>query len=145
MAKDSLTDQERETVVAAIQEAEKATSGEIRVHLENHCKGDHLDRAAEVFALLKMHKTNLRNGVLFYLALKDHKFAILGDKGINQKVPEHFWEDIRDHMQGLFREGKLAQGLAEGILMAGEQLKAHFPYQQNDRNELSDDISFGRS
>ena len=145
MAKESLTDQERETVVAAIQEAEKATSGEIRVHLENHCKGDHLDRAAEVFALLKMHKTDLRNGVLFYLALKDHKFAILGDKGINQKVPEHFWEDIRDHMQGLFREGKLAQGLAEGILMAGEQLKAHFPYQQNDRNELSDDISFGRS
>lgn len=144
MAKDSLTNQERETVIAAIQEAERATSGEIRVHLENHCKGDHLDRAAEVFALLKMHKTELRNGVLFYLALKDHKFAILGDKGINQKVPEHFWEDIRDHMLGLFKQDKLAQGLSEGILMAGEQLKAHFPYQANDRNELPDDISFGR-
>ena len=144
MPKDSLTEQERNQVVAAIQEAELATSGEIRVHLENHCKGDHMDRAAEVFALLNMHKTELRNGVLFYLALKDHKFAILGDKGINQKVPEHFWEEIRDHMQGLFRQGKLAQGLSEGILMAGQQLKAHFPYQTNDRNELSDDISFGQ-
>lgn len=144
MAKDSLTDQEREAVIAAIVEAEQATSGEIRVHLENHCKGDYLDRAAEVFELLKMHKTDLRNGVLFYLALKDHKFAILGDKGINEKVPDHFWEDIRDHMQRLFKEGKLAQGLAEGILMAGQQLKAHFPYLENDRNELSDDISFGK-
>ncbi|AHM61204.1 hypothetical protein D770_14750 [Flammeovirgaceae bacterium 311] len=144
MAKDSLTEQERKAVIAAIEDAELATSGEIRVHLESHCKGDHLDRAAELFTMLKMHKTELRNGVLFYLALKDHKFAILGDKGINEKVPDHFWEDIRDHMQGLFREGKLAQGLSEGIRMAGEQLKAHFPYQKNDRNELSDDISFGQ-
>jgi uncharacterized membrane protein len=144
MAKDSLTEQERKAVIAAIEDAEMATSGEIRVHLENHCKGDHLDRAAELFSMLKMDKTELRNGVLFYLALKDHKFAILGDKGINQKVPEHFWEDIRDHMRALFKEGKLTQGLSEGIRMAGEQLKAHFPYQKNDRNELSDDISFGQ-
>lgn len=144
MPKDSLTEEERESIIAAIEQAEMATSGEIRVHLDNHCKGDQLDRASEVFALLKMHKTELRNGVLFYLALKDHKLAILGDVGINQKVPEHFWEDIRDHMLGLFREGKLAQGLSEGILMAGEQLKAHFPYQSGDSNELSDDISFGK-
>lgn len=144
MPKDSLTEQERKDIIAAIEDAETATSGEIRVHLESTCKGDHLDRAADVFAQLKMHKTELRNGVLFYLALKDHKFAILGDKGINQKVPEHFWEDIRDHMQGLFKEGKLAQGLSEGIRMAGEQLKTHFPYKANDRNELSDDISFGK-
>lgn len=144
MAIHSLTSAERESVIAAIQEAEKATSGEIRVHLENSCKGNHLDRAAEVFAMLNMHKTQLRNGVLFYLALNDHKFAILGDKGINQKVPEHFWEEIRDHMQAHFKEGRLAQGLSEGIRMAGQQLKAHFPYKSNDQNELSDDISFGR-
>jgi uncharacterized membrane protein len=143
MPKDSLTDQERDAVVAAIQEAEGETSGEIRVHIDNHCKGEVLERAADVFETMKMHKTALRNGVLFYIALKDHKFAILGDKGINEKVPDHFWEDIRDHMTGLFRQDKLAQGLQEGIIMAGQQLKAHFPYQANDRNELPDDISFG--
>jgi uncharacterized membrane protein len=82
--------------------------------------------------------------VLFYLALKDHKFAILGDAGINSKVPEHFWEDIRDYMTGEFKKGNLALGLAEGIRRAGEQLRTHFPYRANDRNELSDDISFGK-
>ncbi len=145
MPKDKLTEEEKKRIVEAIQEAEQNTSGEIRVHLENHCKIDVLDRAAEVFAALKMHETKLRNGVLFYLALKDHHLAILGDSGINQRVPEHFWEDIRDLMVGRFKEGQYATGLAEGILMAGEQLKAHFPYQANDRNELSDDISFNKN
>lgn len=142
MPKDKLTEEEKESIVAAIQEAEKNTSGEIRVHLENHCREEVLDRASEVFATLKMHKTDLRNGVLIYLAIKDHKFAILGDSGINQKVPEHFWEDIRDFMVSRFKEGKYAEGLSEGILMAGKQLQEHFPYKSDDRNELSDDISF---
>lgn len=144
MAHDSLTSAEKEKVVAAIKEAETSTSGEIRVHIENHCRGDHMDRAAQVFATLDMHKTELRNGVLFYLALKDHKFAILGDAGINQKVPEHFWEEIRDYMTAEFKQGNLAEGLAGGIRRAGEQLRSHFPYQANDKNELSDDISFGK-
>lgn len=145
MPKDKLTEEEKKSIVAAIQEAERNTSGEIRVHLENHCKKDVLDRAAEVFATLKMHETELRNGVLFYLAMKDHRLAILGDRGINQKVPEHFWEDIRDLMVSRFKEGKYSEGLAEGIIMAGKQLKSHFPYQTDDQNELSDDISFNKN
>lgn len=145
MPKDTLTEEEKKSIVAAIREAELNTSGEIRVHLENHCKKDVLDRAAEVFATLHMHETELRNGVLFYLAMKDHRLAILGDKGINNKVPEHFWEDIRDLMISRFKEGKYAEGLAEGIRMAGQQLKSHFPYQADDRNELSDDISFNKN
>lgn len=145
MPKDRLSEEDKEIIVQAIQEAEKNTSGEIRVHLENHCKIDVLDRASEVFGTLKMHETKLRNGVLFYLAMKDHQFAILGDSGINQLVPEHFWEEIRDFMVAKFKEGKYAEGLSEGIKMAGHQLKAHFPYQADDRNELSDDISFNKN
>lgn len=142
MPKDKLTEEEKKAILTAIQEAELNTSGEIRVHLENHCRMEVLDRASEVFGTLKMHRTELRNGVLFYLAMKDHQFAILGDVGINQKVPEHFWEDIRDFMVEKFKEGEYVQGLSEGIKMAGQQLKKHFPYRKGDRNELSDDISF---
>lgn len=145
MPKDKLTEEEKESIVSAIREAELNTSGEIRVHLENHCREEVMDRAAEIFATLNMHKTRLRNGVLFYLAMKDHQFAILGDMGINQKVPDHFWEDIRDFMVAKFKEGKYAEGLSEGIKMAGRELKEHFPYQSNDRNELSDDISFNKN
>lgn len=123
--------------------AELDTSGEIRVHVEGHCKVDVLDCAAYWFKKLKMHKTALRNGVLFYLAVNDRKFAILGDAGINSKVPENFWEMNKEHMKSKFVAGQFADGLAEGILMAGEQLKTHFPYQADDTNELSDDISFG--
>lgn len=127
----------------AIRTAELNTSGEIRVHVEKHCKGDVLDRAAYIFGKLKMHKTELRNGVLFYLAVEDHKFAILGDAGINQKVSDDFWEDIKDVMAVDFGEGKFDDGLSKGIVMAGDQLKKHFPYQVGDVNELSDEISFG--
>jgi uncharacterized membrane protein len=143
MPENRFTSEQKAQVVAAIKEAEQQTSGEIRVHLETHCREAVLDRAAHIFSLLKMHKTRERNGVLFYLALEDHQFAILGDVGINHKVPPHFWEDIRDTAIAHFREGRLAKGLSEGIRMAGEQLKAHFPYRSDDKNELSDDISFG--
>jgi len=127
----------------AIRTAELNTSGEIRVHVEKHCKGDVLDRAAYIFGKLKMHKTELRNGVLFYLAIEDHKFAILGDAGINQKVPDDFWENIKEEMEVDFIEGNFADGLSKGIVMAGNQLKEHFPYQVDDVNELSNEISFG--
>ncbi len=145
MAADNFTSSEKEVIVGAIKSAEKDTSGEIQVHIENHCKGDVLDRAAQVFKILKMHKTELRNGVLFYLAMKDHKFAILGDAGINSKVPEHFWDDIKAHMTEKFKNNQIVEGLAEGINMAGLQLKHHFPYKADDVNELSDDISFGKN
>ncbi|MEL7585596.1 MAG: TPM domain-containing protein [Prolixibacteraceae bacterium] len=143
LAYNFFTDDEKKKIAEAIRAAELDTSGEVRVHVEGHCKEDALDCAAYWFGKLGMHKTELRNGVLFYLAVNDHKFAILGDAGINSKVPEDFWEKIKDHMRAKFKEGLFADGLAEGILMAGEQLKAHFPYQKNDQNELSDDLSFG--
>ncbi len=137
------SEEEKQKIVQAVEEAEKDTSGEIRVHIEKDCKTDVLDRAAYIFKKLKMHKTKLRNGVLFYLALEDHKFAILGDAGINKVTPDNFWEDIKESMLSYFREGKFADGLVKGIRMAGEKLKEHFPYQKDDINELSDEISFG--
>lgn len=144
MAEKLFSTAEREAIINAIRSAEKSTSGEIQVHIENHCKGDVLDRAAEVFETLKMYQTKDRNGFLFYLAVLDHRFAILGDAGINQVVPEDFWGKIKDHMADQFRSGKYTLGLIDGIQTAGEQLGTHFPYQsKSDNNELSDEISFG--
>ena len=138
------TEQDKLQITNAIRVAETNTSGEIRLHVENKCPGDVLDRAAFWFEKLEMHKTALRNGVLFYLAVEDRKFAILGDAGINQKVSDDFWETTKEKVIVQLKEGKFARGLADGIVMAGEQLKAHFPYQQDDVNELSDEISFGK-
>jgi len=135
--------EEKELIKSAVKEAELNTSGEIRVHLDKHCKEDVMDRAAWWFGKLKMHKTEQRNGVLFYLAVKDQKFAILGDAGINALTTDDFWDHIKEKMLGSFSEGAFASGLQEGILMAGKALKEHFPYQDGDVNELSDDISFG--
>ena len=139
------TFEDKKQISEAIQVAEQNTSGEIRIHVEGKCRVDVLDRASYIFEKLEMHKTELRNGVLFYLAVQDHKFAILGDAGINQVTPEDFWENIKSTMLALFKEGNFTAGLAEGIKMAGEQLKKHFPYQDDDVNELSDEISFGDS
>ncbi|WP_462318337.1 TPM domain-containing protein [Marinilabilia sp.] len=144
MAEKLFSEEQKAKIVEAIKEAELNTSGEIRVHIEKSCPEDVMDRAAFIFEKLKMHKTELRNGVLFYLAVKDRKFAILGDAGINAKVPEGFWDTIKETMVNHFKEGDFAGGLTRGILMSGEQLKAHFPYQTDDVNELSDDISFGK-
>ncbi|PTB95777.1 hypothetical protein C9994_10280 [Marivirga lumbricoides] len=145
MAKDSFSKEERSEIVAAIKAAELQTSGEIQVHLENHCKEDVLDRAAHIFKVLKMHKTEERNGVLFYMVVKDHKFAILGDAGINKKVPVGFWDDIKESMRAEFKKGEITGGLKTGIQMAGEQLAAFFPFQKDDSNELPDEISFGKN
>ncbi|HUW07586.1 MAG TPA: TPM domain-containing protein [Williamwhitmania sp.] len=141
-AKNFFSQEDQQRIVEAIKHAEKDSSGEVRVHIENRCKGEVLDRAATVFAKLKMHKTELRNGVLFYLALEHRKFAILGDAGINAKTGTHFWDAIKLEMAEAFKDGQLTEGLVGGILKAGEQLKVHFPYQQDDVNELPDDISF---
>ena len=145
MAKDFFTPEHQEQIVAAVKQAEKNTSGEVRVFLENKCKEAVLDRAVQVFNVLGMQKTELRNGVLFYLAVKDHKFAVIGDKGINDKVPANFCDNIKDHMKACFVEGRFADGLSDGIQMAGEQLSTHFPFQKDDKNELSDDIAFGEN
>ncbi len=139
-----LTEKDKLEITNAIRVAETNTSGEIRVHLEKNCVGEVLDRAAYLFEKLEMHKTELRNGVLFYVAIEDKKFAILGDAGINEKVPDNFWEGTKDVVIEKLKEGKIAKGLASGIIKAGEQLKVHFPYQDDDVNELSDEISFGK-
>ena len=144
MPQDQFTSAQKKFIVNAIKRAELNTSGEIRVHIENTCKGDVLDRAADVFAMLKMHKTELRNGVLFYLAVKDKQFGILGDAGINAVVPDDFWESIKENMVEFFKKGDFSTGLVKGIDMAGEKLKEHFPYQKDDVNELPDEISFGK-
>ncbi len=131
-------------ILAAVKEAENKTSGEIRVHIETSCEEDILDRAAWVFKKLGMHKTAERNGVLFYLSVKDRKFAVIGDAGINSKVPAGFWDDVKEQLLKRFRDGKFTEGLSEGIIMAGEHLKMHFPHKKDDANELPDEISFDK-
>jgi uncharacterized membrane protein len=143
MPRNNFTEEEIKNIEAAIAEAEKRTSGEIRIFVDNHCREDVLDRAAFVFDTLEMHKTKLRNGVLFYIAIKDRKFAILGDAGINEKVPPRFWDKVRDHMLDLFKQDKYGEAFVTGIRMAGEQLSAHFPFT-DDENELSNEMMFGR-
>lgn len=138
------SEEEQEKLLAAIREAEKETSGEIRIHIDTTCKEDVLDRAAWMFKKLGMEKTAERNGVLFYLAVKDRKYAILGDAGINAKVPKGFWDCISELLARNFKEGKFIEGLSEGIILAGKQLKTHFPYLKEDKNELSDELSFGK-
>lgn len=143
MAEKLFSTADRAIITDAIRNAEKETSGEIQVHIESHCKGDVLDRAAQVFEKLKMHKTKYRNAVLFYLAVEDHQFAILGDAGINQVVPEHFWENIKEEMVIHFKRKEFTEGLRKGIELSGQQLQQHFPFdQKGDINELPNEISF---
>ena len=144
-ASDFFSEKEKTEIVEAIKVAEHATSGEIRVHIELKCNGDVLDSAANIFAKLKMHKTSERNGVLFYLAVEDKKFAVIGDGGINKVVPPDFWDSVKELLKVNFMDGKFTEGLVRGIILAGERLKAHFPYQYDDVNELSDEISFGKN
>ncbi len=143
-ARQFFSKKEQDQIMNAILNAELDTSGEIRVHIESVFKGDVKDRAAFIFSKLKMNRTELRNGVLFYLAVKSHKFAILGDVGINKEVPENFWNDIKEKMTEYFKENKFTEGLVYGIRETGAHLKKHFPYHLDDINELSDDISFGK-
>ncbi|MDP4281123.1 MAG: TPM domain-containing protein [Bacteroidota bacterium] len=144
LARDFFSKEEQEDIKQSIMNAELDTSGEIRVHIENVCAGEVLDRAAYVFKKIGMSRTKLRNGVLIYLAIKNRKFAIIGDKGIHQKVPENFWDDIKQTMLNYFRQEEFCEGLCYAITATGEQLKKHFPFQKDDVNELPDDISFGK-
>ena len=143
-AKDFFTQEELDKIVQSIEQAELETSGEIRFHMESNCKGDALSRAVQVFKNIKMHKTELGNGTLIYLATEDKKFAIVGDKGINKKVPDKFWDDVKDDMSNKFKNNEFVTGISEAVLKVGEKLKEYFPYQSGDINELSDDISIGK-
>jgi uncharacterized membrane protein len=133
---------EKEKIIAAIKHAELNTSGEVKVHIEELCPvADPMERAKEVFLYLSLQKTAQRNGVLFYLAHGDRKFAILGDIGIDKVVPPHFWESTRDTLRMYFSQENFSEGLQMGIKEAGIQLQKYFPYQKDDTNEISDEIS----
>ena len=140
---DLFSTEQKEDIRQAILNAELDTSGEIRVYIETACKGEVLDRAAYIFDKMGMQKTEKRNGVLFYLAVTNRRFAVLGDKGINAVVGDDFWDDIKNMLLNNFREEKFTEGLIEGITLIGTNLKKHFPYLTGDVNELPDDISFG--
>lgn len=138
---DFLTKEEEQRIVEAIKDAEVATSGEIRVHLENKSTDDCLEHAKEIFHLLHMDETEEKNGVLFYVAVKDKQFAIIGDSGIDKVVPDDFWESIKNTVTSEFSKGNKANGLVLGIVEAGQKLQQFFPFQKDDKNELSDEIS----
>jgi len=142
LLKNFFSEEDRKAILSAIQKAESLTSGEIRVRVENEGGKDPMLVARRAFEKLGMRKTELRNGVLFFVTVKDRKFVILGDDGINQKVPKGFWEEVRDIAITNFQEGRFAQGLAEGIRKAGEQLSTFFPHQRGDVDELPNTISF---
>jgi uncharacterized membrane protein len=140
---DFLTQAQEQEIIDAIRVAEKNTSGEIRVHLEKNSVKDPLERAKEVFYFLKMDKTKNKNGVLFYVAVDDKKFSVLGDEGIDKVVPNDFWNSIKDAVIQRFSTGNYSDGLKEGILATGQKLKEFFPYKSNDDDELSNEISLG--
>jgi len=140
---DFLTPADEEAIIDAIKQAEKNTSGEIRVHIENLTEKPPLERAQEVFHVLGMDATIARNGVLFYVGVQSRAFAIIGDEGIDKAVEADFWDCTKDVVLGHFKEQRFKQGLVEGILRAGERLKQYFPYDDDDKNELPDTISRG--
>ncbi|WP_316796199.1 TPM domain-containing protein [Pedobacter agri] len=136
------SDLEQDKIAKAIADAEKATSGEIRIAIDKNCAIDPFERATEYFAELNMDKTSQRNGVLIYLAHVDHKFAIIGDVGINRVVPENFWETTKIAMTAHFAKGDLADGIIAGVALAGEKLALYFPPNKGDINELPNDIVY---
>lgn len=138
-----LNKREEQEIIEAILEAERNTSGEIRVHIEAGTGGDPYIRAKEIFHDLKMDNTRNGNGVLIYVAVDDHKFTIYGDEGIYKVVPPGFWDETRDIMQAHFKHKEYKTALVEGILKAGAELKAHFPWNARDANELGNEISKG--
>lgn len=138
-----LTREDEDDIKQAILNAELDTSGEIRVHVESICPGDVVKRASAVFYQLNIHETKMRNGVLFFVALRSRKFAIIPDVGIKQVAPDHFWDDLKMDMLDYFREDQFAEGLIHGIGKTAGYLKKHFPYINGDKNELPDEVSYG--
>ncbi len=133
---------EEETIILAIRHAERQTSGEIRVHVQHTLKMDVLEEAKMAFHRLKMDQTQERNGVIFFLCPERKQFAIYGDEGINEKVPDGFWEEVKQILAPAFRQRNFVEGLVKGIELTGEKLKLFFPNEPNDQNELPDEISY---
>jgi len=137
------TKEEELRISNAIAGAESGTSGQIRVHVDRYCKSDPLLKAQNLFTHLKMEETELSNGVIFYISIDDKKFAIYGDKGINEKVEANFWDSTAEKMREHFKESRMVEGIMAGLTEAGERLKTFFPKLDNGKNELSDEISYG--
>ena len=144
--KEFFTPEEKEAIVQAVQKAEQRTSGEVRVFVEHRCRYvNAIDRAVEIFENLQMHKTELRNAVLIYVAVKDKQLAVFGDEGIHQKVGNQYWAKEVVKMINTFNRDNIAEGICQCVKDIGEALCTHFPYDRNtDKNELPDDIVFGR-
>ena len=140
---DFLSQADEQEIVQAILNAERKTSGEIRVHIEAHTRLDHFDRAKEVFHLLKMDNTKDENGVIIYIAVNDRKFSIYGDRGIDKVVPDNFWNTTKDAIEAYFKKGSPKDGIIEAVHMAGKELETYFPWQHGDTNELSNEVSKG--
>jgi uncharacterized membrane protein len=137
---DFLNASQEQAIIEAIRQAEMLTSGEIRVHLESECS-EPVKRAQELFHLLKMDNTKEENGILFYVSIDDKKFALVGDRGIHARVGDDFWSSVRDEVLSRFRESEFQNGLIAGIELVGKKLAAYFPWEVDDTNELSDEIS----
>jgi len=138
-----ISDNDEQRILQAIAEAEQNTSGEIRIHLQRNKKGDIMQNAIQTFKKLGMHKTALRNGILFYIDIDRKEFAVVGDEGIHRKVAPGFWQTLAETLRHHFSHGQYTEGIIAAILQAGEALKQYFPYRPGDINELPDDISFG--
>ena len=140
------TDDDNHLIVKAIRQAEKTTSGEVRVFVESRCSWvNAIDRAAEIFDRLEMEKTDLRNAVLVYVAMKDRQLAVFGDKGIHEKVTTEYWNKVVKEMLQRFNANDYARGIAECVIQIGDALHTYFPYDsETDKNELPDEIVFGR-
>jgi len=140
----TLSPEQEQRIVAAIEAAELVTSGEVRVHLNDTCKGDARKDAEKVFKRLRMDQTADRNGILFYIALESHKFAVVGDLGIHASVGQSFWDGIRDEMVTELKEGRLVEAIELGVAEAGRALAQYFPNKgDRDRDELSNEVSRG--
>lgn len=144
--KSFFTDEETRIIVKAIRHAENKTSGEVRVFVESRCSWvDAIDRAAEIFYSLKMERTEQRNAVLVYVAIKDHQLAVFGDEGIHKKAGNEYWNKVVSEMLASFNSNNYSEGIGNCVIQIGEALKTHFPYNTNtDKNELPDEIVFGR-
>jgi uncharacterized membrane protein len=141
-ARNFFNKQEQQLLVDAIASAELKTSGEIRLHISNFCFGNEVKAAEKVFSKLKMHQTGERNGVLIYIATLNRKIAVIGDEGIHQKLGNEFWQKVVDQLIQKFKENKKAEALSECIIECGEQLGTFFPRQSDDKNELTNTISY---
>jgi len=138
-----LAEADLDAVARAVAEAESGTAGEIRVHLDARCEDDPMARAVEVFERLGMTRTAQRSGVLVYVAVEDRKLAVIGDRGVHERVGDAYWTALAEALVQHLRAGRVRDGLVAAVREVGATLRRHFPSGPDDRNELSDEVSLG--